>query len=288
MLRLEHGPLSLDLLDPRTDTRRLGPRYCAGGSIHQVHHRDAGALLAGPEYPADTPSVINGQGMPEVFQHTLFTDPDEIPAEKLIIGVGTVANTTRGTNTDLHFANTIAAPCSWEVTADTRHALFATRQSLGPWSLALEKTVWLGDDVAASGTRLRNLGEVPLPFRWFAHPFFPLRADRACGLLPEGWSFPDNPGFALEGRTIVRRNADGWDRGHYLAVSVGSELACRCAHPHLEAVVLQGDFPLLRVALWANERTFSLEPFRGGVLLPGEETSWELRTTFVALTRTPS
>ena len=88
MILLSNDGLSVTLLDPERDQDRMGPRFCTGGYIYQVEDHDLGPLLSGPEYPTERPSVINGQGLPEVFQFTCYADENEVPEKKLIIGVG--------------------------------------------------------------------------------------------------------------------------------------------------------------------------------------------------------
>ncbi|NUM68479.1 hypothetical protein HUU39_24940 [candidate division KSB1 bacterium] len=90
MYVLQNAQLSAHILDPIADQARLGPRYCVGGYIYQVRDAAGRPLLSGPEFPAEFPAVINGQGLPEVFQFTLYHAEQEVEERKLIIGVGLV------------------------------------------------------------------------------------------------------------------------------------------------------------------------------------------------------
>ena len=45
-------------------------------------------------------------------------------------------------------------------------------------------------------------------------------------------------------------------------------------------VKIASAFPLLKLALWANDRTFSIEPFFGGEIAPGSSKEWSLTYTF--------
>lgn len=284
MLHLGNDSLTLDIVDPHEDADRLGPRFCSGGYVYQVHHRTRGELLAGPEFPAALPSAINGQGMPEVFQHTLFADPAAVPGAKLIIGVGSVENSARGTNIDLHFGCRVAVPCVWTIRENAARLHFTTDQQQDVWSVHLEKSIRLEGTTVTSGTRLLNTGTRALPFRWFAHPFFPLRTDGACFALPPAWGMEENEGFiAAEGRMVHRRPGTAWHRGHFqvLRVPADTGLECQCAHPSAGSVLMQGSFPLARVAIWGNDRTFSLEPFHAASLDTGAAVVWEIRYTFL-------
>lgn len=68
MLHLRHGSLRVDLLDPTSEASRLGPRFCAGGYVWQVHDDTVGPLLSGPEGPEPEPDPFNGHGLPESFR----------------------------------------------------------------------------------------------------------------------------------------------------------------------------------------------------------------------------
>ena len=51
MLELSNGDLTVTLLDPRSDQRWLGARYCTGGYIFQVSDQAHGDLLSTPARP---------------------------------------------------------------------------------------------------------------------------------------------------------------------------------------------------------------------------------------------
>jgi hypothetical protein len=47
-------------------------------------------------------------------------------------------------------------------------------------------------------------------------------------------------------------------------------------HPQLEQIHVRGNFPLSKVAIWANDRTFSFEPFYEDIVPTGHEKRWAL------------
>lgn len=284
MITLENSELSVSILHPEHDRARLGPRFCTGGYVYQVDDKRLGPLLSGPEYPLADPSVINGQGMPEVFQYTLFDDPDACPAEKLIIGVGVIDNAVGQKASDNHFMLPVSEFCRWEIETDADSVSMRTRQLLGDHALYLRRTLRLRDRSLWSTTHLINTGPADLMFRWFAHPFFPRMAgDEAC---KPGFSFtlPEGDAFYLdEAKTIRFDPSYDWPsgRGYQLLEDVeGKHFGVRQRHPLCTEVRVDGDFLLHKVALWANENTFSIEPFLQHTLPPGGEYTWTLSYRF--------
>ena len=73
MLHLANAELTVDLLDPVAEHAHLGPRFCWGGYIWQIHDQHVGDLLTGPEWPKPDPVPRNGQGLPESFRHSTMT-----------------------------------------------------------------------------------------------------------------------------------------------------------------------------------------------------------------------
>ena len=60
MLTLAGDGLTLELLDPIADARKLGSRYCSGGYVWQVSDARHGPLLSGPRFPDAEPPVFDG------------------------------------------------------------------------------------------------------------------------------------------------------------------------------------------------------------------------------------
>jgi hypothetical protein len=284
MLLLKNDTLAVVVLDPVADRDRLGPRFTTGGYVYQVRDSRVGDLLSGPEYPAGRPSVLNGQGLPEVFQFTLFENEAEIPEKKLVIGVGIVENSVRRTAAQSHFDAKVEEFCAWEVERSPCLVTMETAQGYGPWSLLLRKTVRLEGRTLKLVSELSNSGGGPLPFRWFAHPFFPLPPDGKCSVFPDDISLNDNPGFALgEGGVLAMKKSMDWAKGHFEI----ADLAGRCEplhwrqfHPRGTNVEVECSFAPTKLAFWANDRTCSVEPFASGTLGAGRRASWEIAYTF--------
>jgi len=283
MITLENSQLIVSVLHPADDRALLGPRYCTGGYVYQVADARLGPLLSGPEYPSSVPSLINGQGMPDVFQFTLFDDPDERPASKLVIGVGVLDNAVGQKASDSHFTLTVADYCEWEIVQAPDAVSMTTHQSLAGRALGLERVLRLDDRMLTSTTRLKNLGNGEMPFRWFAHPFFPRTAkDDSC---KPGFPFtlPACGGFFVDAHgAIALTESYDWNAGCFQLLEgvEGKLFSVHQRHPKVDTVTIDGDFPLHRVAIWANANTFSIEPFVQRTLRAGEEAAWTLSYRF--------
>jgi hypothetical protein len=279
MLQLRNEHLAISILDPIADRDRLGPRFCTGGYVYQVHE-DGSPIFSGPEFPSPFPSVINGQGAPEVFQYTLYHSPEEIPSRRLVIGVGVVENRGGRRAAESHFGSAVEEFATWRVRQECDHCSMETEQSIGEWALALRRTVILRGRGWRSETEIRSTGRAPLPFRWFAHPFFPLNDDLRCGGLPPGHALEENPGFVLDpGGELRMRPEHDWDAGCYTHIRQprgGAPFSLDLIHPRAGRVRLQADFTPMKIALWANGKTFSPEPFLEKTLAPGDSFGWSL------------
>jgi hypothetical protein len=276
-LRNQH--LTVTVLDPVADRDRFGPRFCTGGYIYQVEDAKYGPLFSGPEFPAERPAAVNGQGLPEVFQFTLFADERDMEEEKLIIGVGIVDK--RDSHLPYHlFTNSQTKEfCTWQVEQSENLIRMKTAQAYKKWSLQLNKEVGLFQRTLTSYTRLRNTGAAPVPFRWFAHPFFPLNPDWECCQFLMPVKLPDNPAFFIKSEGLIEMNRHyDWRNGYFqlLENCQGKESMAIQLHPQLEQIHVTGDFPFSKVAIWANDRTFSFEPFYEDTVPVGQEKIWSL------------
>lgn len=279
MLTIANAELTVDLLDPAAEQARLGPRFCWGGYIWQIHDRDVGALLTGPEWPNPTPQPHNGQGLPESFRHSTTTGQPLLwdGPVGLAPGAGALGRDAQGTII-------VTEPCVWQVERQPARAVYRTAQSVGRWSYTLERTIELRGRQVISRSRLVNRGSTPLKLEWFAHPFFALQADgnlRAT-LSPEV-TLPENPGYVMAGGDLTLRRAFvGVDDGHlvHLGLPAGQFFTVTVSHPKLTAVRFATDFVPFKCVLWANGNTLSFEPFLALDLAPGESREWTLTYDF--------
>ncbi|MCX6955684.1 MAG: hypothetical protein NTV51_26365 [Verrucomicrobia bacterium] len=281
MLHLANRELALNLLDPAdpADAARLGPRFCAGGFLWQVHDLAAGPaplpLVTGPEWPSPTPLPFNAQGLPESFRHrTRDGAPLTVNgALGLAIGAGALAVSPSG-------EATLTAPCRWEITPAADHVVFHTRQAAAGFAYDLTRRIGLHGRIINSTTQLTNLAAAPLALEWFAHPFWALGAGRARLALPPGTTVPDNPGFAVaaDGTLTFRRPFVAPDDSQFslLALPPGQPLALSLDHPALARVTFATSFVPSECPVWANARTVSVEPYLALRLAPGETREWSV------------
>jgi hypothetical protein len=285
MLHLASADLTLDLLDPTVHRHLLGPRFCAGGFIWQVHDRLHGPRLSGPEGPEPSPDPFNGHGLPESFRHqTRAGQPLTWRGlHALAPGAGRL---TRDAPTAPVRLDT---PCSWEITVAPDHsqARYVTADALDDLGYTLERRITVNDRRITSATRFTNTGESPFPLEWFAHPFFALGfAGTTTATLPPGTTLPANPGFDLlpaadptAGPTLhfLRRFRDAQD-GQFmlLALPPGRILETTVRPPDGPAVFFATSFVPSELPVWANAHTFSVEPYLAATLAPGETLSWTL------------
>ncbi len=279
MFYLRNQYLTVSILDPISDQDRLGPRFCTGGYIYQVEDSTHGVLCSGPEFPSERPAVTNGQGLPEVFQFTLYDDEREIEGEKLIIGVGLVDK--RDPQLPYHlFTNSQTKKfCDWQISSDESFIRMEATQAYKQWAFQLAREVRLEGRTISSSTHIKNTSAVATPFRWFAHPFFPLNPDWRCCQFLMPMQLPDNPAYLIDAQKILAmQSGDHWREGYFqlLENCQNENFSAIQFHPQLERIYVSGDFPLLKVAIWANARTFSFEPFYQDTMLAGQEKSWAL------------
>lgn len=282
MLSLTANSLAVELLNPADsgDRARLGTRYCWGGYIWQVHDRDVGPLLTGPEWPSPTPTPFNGQGLPESFRHTEFGTERPLMLEDgrgFILGIGEVAPGDDG-------KPMVTKPCQWTVTRSAAAMDFYTVQTGGPFGCRLSRRVAIEGRSLTSYTKVINTGTKPLPVHWFAHPFFALTDGvLTCG-LPRSWDMAENPGYVFDGerRLTFQRRFKNKDDGHFQQLVVGSRTPLRAAvsHPRLSKVFFSTDFTPDSCPVWGNSNTWSIEPYITAELAPGATRAWTLTYEF--------
>lgn len=279
MLHLANAELTLDLIDPAAEHARLGPRFCWGGYIWQVHDKQVGTLLTGPEWPVTTPTPHNGQGLPESFRHSTTEGQPLLwdGAVGLAPGSGVL-----GRDADGNVA--VTKPCVWQVDIKSDRAVFRTSQTAGRWAYDLERTIELRGRTIVSRSRLTNRGAATLQLEWFAHPFFALESNgKLTATLPPGTSLEENPGYALGNNQLTFKRAFvGLHDGClvHLALPAKQNFQVTLTHPKLASVRFAADFVPFKCVLWANGNTLSFEPYLALDLAPGASREWTLRYDF--------
>lgn len=280
MFTLQNEDLRVDVLDPVNDAARLGPRFCWGGYIWQVHDAKVGPLLSGPQWPAADPSPFNGQGLPESFRHqTLDGRPlTWLGQHGVALGAGELRR-------DANQQVKVTRPCDWTVTTKHAQIEFTTRHEAAGFHYALNRRVALNRREVQSLTRLTNMSErEPLVLEWFAHPFFPLVDGLIRAEISVDANLPDNPGFSL-GRGVLtqKRRFTGPDDGHMdrgLRLPPHEPLSAAIAHPAVGSVRFETSFAPDACVIWGNDRTFSVEPYLTLTLAPGAAREWHLLYRF--------
>ena len=265
MYTLTSESLEVSILDPVADQERFGPRYCTGGYIFQIVDSHHGALLAGPTYP-DSFNWFDGQGIPDAFNLSPLHDPAAPGPTALIVGVG-VCDIQR---------NQVAEFCRWEVRQQPAELSMRTSQTFQRFALDLERTVTLQHRTVRSATRLQNTGTLPIPIRWFPHPFFPHPETGALCRFNIPVRLPANPSYELAESGFICRKDWPWQEGRFQSLdhTAQAPLVVLQRHPHLGLVAatcsyIPGYFPI-----WGNRQTFSWEPFLERTIGVDQELAW--------------
>jgi hypothetical protein len=285
MIQLEGSGLQVSILDPVADQARLGSRYVCGGYIWQVTDAAKGELLTGPAYPQEPPP-FDGQGLPEVFEIALGQHQAKVGDEVYVIGVGRVKRESPVKPFHVRDNRKTAAFAPWTVEKGNTEVTMASEQAFREWGLKITRKVSLEGRKVVSTTEVINRGGVDLPLRWFAHPFFPHAGLECCGFSVEAafpGYLPEAGGFQWNARGYVERKAGyDWKQGCFqlLNLPFGAPVDVCQRHPTLGEVRVECRFPLAWMPIWANERTFSFEPYHHTVLPPGGRSEWSIRYLF--------
>ena len=265
MYTLKSETLEVSILDPVADQERFGPRYCTGGYIFQIMDSRHGALLAGPTYP-DSFNWFDGQGIPDAFNLSPLREPAAPGPTALIIGVGVC---------DLE-AKQVTEFCQWEVRERQPALTMQTTQTFGRFTLELERTVALHHRTVRSTTRLKNTGALPIPIRWFPHPFFPQpETDELCRFNATV-HMRASPRYELAKSGFITRKGWPWPDEPFQALdhSAQSNLVVLQKHPHLGLVGATCSYVPAFFPIWGNRRTFSWEPYLEKTIAAGQEITW--------------
>ncbi len=265
MYALKSESLEVSILNPSADQERLGPRYCTGGYIYQVVDIRHGALLSGPTYP-ESFNWFDGQGIPDAFNLSPLRAPAAPGPAALIIGVGLC---------DLEL-NRVTEFCRWEIRQQPSELSMRTAQTFERFALELERTVALHRRTVRSATRLKNTGNLPIPIRWFPHPFFPQPETGELCRFNIPVSIPANPSYELGASGFICRKDWPWQDGRFQALdhAADASLAVLQKHPSLGLVAATCSYIPGFLPIWGNPHTFSWEPFLERTIGVGQETTW--------------
>jgi hypothetical protein len=279
MFKLENSLLRANILDPVADNNLLGSRYCTGGYIFQVKDRTKGDLLAGPTYPDNGYNAFDGQGAPEVFLTALNEDKAKVGEDVIVLGVGVVTRTSPVAPFHVRDNPTVKEFAKWKVERAEGEITMQTRQIFDKWDVSLVRSVSLNARTVVSKTVLVNSGEAACTLRWFPHPFFPFPKDHVACRFGFPVSVPDNPGYFLNGQGLLEfKPGYDWKKGCYQPINIENPAAFSAEqiHPLVGKVSVTCDYVSSFLPVWANDRTFSFEPYLEKQLQSNEEFSWKV------------
>lgn len=279
MLTLANDQLRIDVLDPTANADLLGPRFCAGAFVWQIHDAAAGPLLSGPEGPEARPDPFNGHGLPEACRDRARSGQSWLweGDEGFAPGVGTLGKGPDGV--------VITQPGTWHLDIGPTRAEFRSRHVAAGYAAELTRTLTLEGRTLRSHSRLTNTGRKPMELEWFAHPFFALENDGGIAVkLPDSATLPADSGFTLASN-ILRgaRRYVGKDDGAFTLPDGLTEqpLDVNISHPALEGgIQFTTDFVPSECPIWMNGFTFSIEPYQRLSLAEGVTREWQLNYTF--------
>jgi hypothetical protein len=279
LFTLSNKQISVSVLDPMTDCSHLGSRYCTGGYIWQIEDTKWGPLMSGPCFPELDPLPFHGQGAPETFVTPLGTDGCDIGDNVTIIGVGTVVRTSDTMPFHVRDNPTVKDFCRWNVEHALNKICMSTIQQSREACISLSRTVELKERTVLSLTEVDNQSALPLPLRWFVHPFFPLNYDLRCCRINFTWSVPENPGYRKNTECMLCMKGDyAWEKGLFMKLEIpaGALFSATVIHPYVSSIEITADYPLESLPVWANDKTFSPEPYMSRTVAPGERTAWKI------------
>jgi hypothetical protein len=265
MYTLANDALQVSVLDPVADRDRFGVRYCTGGYIFQITDARVGELLSGPTYP-DSFNWFDGQGIPDAFNLSPLTEPGGADALALILGIGVC---------DVQ-AKTVLTFCDWEITQQDASIELRTVHNYQRYAVELVRTVTLDRRTVRSATRVRNNGPMPIPMRWFPHPFYPQPDGDELLKLNLPLAPIADESYRLGENGYILRQGWPWDTGHYLPLNHTplTNLMLLQKHPKLGLVAAVCSYAPDYFPIWGNPRTFSWEPFLERTIGHGQEFSW--------------
>jgi hypothetical protein len=283
MIEIANKELSVQVIDPVKDISLIGSRYCIGGYIFQVQDKALGSLLSGPRFQNEPYNVFDGQGAPEVFEIALNQDSAKVNDDVLVIGVGLVSRTNALSPFHVRDNPRVKEFTSWKIEQKATAVTMNTKQNFMGWSLELSRILTIRKRVLKSQTTIKNIGTRSLPIRWFAHPFFPFPKDfRACKFSVPITMEP-NLGYTIDKNGYIELKSQySWNKGLYqkIAFKKSSVFNVEQIHPVLGKLQVTCDFMPDALAIWANNNTFSIEPFKIASVQIGQELRWSVSYLF--------
>jgi hypothetical protein len=285
MLYLKNNTLTVEVLDPIKDQHLLGSRYCTGGYIWQVIHKEFGALLSGPFYPQPVPPTFDGQGFPEVFESAApDADHKDVGASVLVPGVGIVKKSSP--IVPFHSRNNpdVIRFCSWETSISPNSIVMKTMQTLDNFQCLIKREITLIDLEIISRTSFICSGTPSFNLSWFAHPFFPLNADFRCCRFSIPAGHLSNDAFFLDENSGILKIQPSFDYSKssftLLDIPSGNIITIDQFHPSIAKVTVTANFPVSKMPVWTNKNTFSFEPYFQTCLKENLESTWMMRYHF--------
>jgi hypothetical protein len=278
MLHVSNNQLKISILHPEEDIEYLGSRYCRGGYIWQVDSMAQGPLFSGPSFPDPHPTVFDGQGIPDVFETAIGSSVSKVGECVHVIGVGDVLRSSDITPFHVRWNPTVITPCQWSIAQTSDSVEMSTVAEFKGHRYYLVKSVVLDNSDCIIKVALHNKGTIPIPVRWFVHPFFPSNNRHVCCDCSLPLTIPDNSGFESIDNRITLIPTFNWKMGCYRTVSVpwNRPVSVSVKHPVIKNITMKTSYGLSWLPLWANENTFSIEPFFSRFLVPGESAEWNV------------
>jgi hypothetical protein len=222
-----------------------------------------------------------------MFHRALGAETAPVGGEVGCIGVGRVRRTRPIEPFDPRYDREVIEFVRWEVKRQAEAITMQTEYAFRDWAYRLIRQVTLVGRAVHSSTEIHSLGKAILPIRWFAHPFFPLTADKVMCHFSIPVSMPANPGYLLNAEGFIGYKGEfDWRKGYYQPLDyekTGQSLTVVQRHPKVGQVTTVTDFLPTFLPIWGNDRTFSFEPYFEQPLKSGEQAKWSIVYRFGSL-----
>jgi hypothetical protein len=283
MYFLKNSELEVQIIDPVIDQKLLGSRYCTGGYIYQIKDLKKGNLLFGPQFSKPDFNVFDGQGAPEVFVTALNQESCKIGNDVHVIGVGAVTRTSKISPFHVRDNSKVKEFCTWEITEKKDSIEMTSTCYFNQWKFIITKIITLSYRTVASQTEIINNGNETIPILWFAHPFFPFPANQRACKFSEPIKLNENGGYFIDNDGFIKlRKEYDWKKGLYqkIVCNPTEKLSVIQCHSLVDKVSVTCDFIPDSIAIWANDVTFSFEPFYNVNIEYGEKRAWRISYCF--------